>query len=387
MVTTCASLFLTGLALGAFELFSHRRTMTAEMATVSAIIGANSTAALAFNDAKAAREILLALAPQRQIRMACLYDSQKRLFAKFVRRGARTECLPSPAPDGAGFEGGLFLQSSPVMLESERVGTLGLVATQQELWASMKLFGLVLVLTLATSLGTGVLVSSRLRQGISLPILELAETARRVSEKRDYALRAPRRGNDEIGVAVGAFNHMLDRIQDADSALRQAELHSREQAQFLGSILDTMGEGLIVIDQDHKILVWNSAARRITGSGPDTPLAKWPEHVRVVRGNPPELVPAAELPLARALRGEPAADQELYLEPTAERGSWVNASARPLRDAQDNVVGAIMVFRDVTLQKQAERDLRASEARLRQAQKMEAVGQWLEASLTTSTTS
>ena len=79
---------------------------------------------------------------------------------------------------------------------------------------------MVLVLTLATSLGTGVLVSSRLRRGISLPILELAETARRVSDKRDYALRAPRGGDDEIGVAVGAFNHMLDRIQDADSALR-----------------------------------------------------------------------------------------------------------------------------------------------------------------------
>jgi len=377
MVTTCASLVLTGLALGAFEYFSHRRTMTAEMAAVSEIIGANSTAALAFNDEPAAREILLALKPQRDIRMACLYDRRGRLFASFVGHGStRTDCPPSPAPDGAGFEGGLFMQSGPVMLDSERVGTLGLVASQHDLWARMQLFGLVLVLTLATALGIGVLVSSRLRQGISLPILELAETARRVSEKRDYALRAPRRGNDEIGAAVGAFNHMLDRIQDADSALRQAELHSREQAQFLGSILDTMGEGLIVIDQDDKILVWNPAARRITGSGPDTPLAKWPEHFKVSCGSQAQLDPAEQLPLVRALRGELAAEQELYLEPTADRGGlWVNASARPLRSAQGVVVGAIMVFRDVTYQKQAERDLQASEAKLRQAQKMEAVGQ------------
>jgi two-component system, cell cycle sensor histidine kinase and response regulator CckA len=375
MVTTCASLLLTGLALGAFELFSHRRTMTAEMAVVSEIIGANSTAALAFNDQGAAREILLALEPQREIRMACLYDRHGRLFASFVRRGAPTGCLPSPPPDGAGFEGGLFLQSSPVLLESERVGTLRLVASQHVLWANMQLFGLVLVLTLATSLGTGVLVSSRLRRGISLPVLELAETARRVSEKRDYALRAPGRGNDEIGVAVGAFNHMLDRIQDADSALRQAELRSREQAQFLGSILDTMGEGLIAIDRDHKILVWNAAARRLTGAGPDASLARWPDHFRVCRGERPEFVPAEELPLARALRGELAADEELYLPATAERGGlWINASARPLRN-DANVVGAIMVFRDVTAQKQAERDLKVSEGQLRQAQKMEAVGQ------------
>ena len=376
MVTACASLLLTGLALGAFELFSHRRTMKAEMAVVSEIIGANSTAALAFNDKSAAREILLALQPQRELRLACLYDSQGRLFASFVRPGTHMECPRSPAADGAGFEGGSFRQSSPVMLESKRVGTLSLVVSQHDLWASMGLFGMVLVLTLATSLGTGVLVSSRLRRGISLPILELAETARRVSDKRDYALRAPRGGDDEIGVAVGAFNHMLDRIQDADSALRQLELRSREQAQFLGSILDTMGEGLIVVDQDYKVLVWNPAARRITGSSPDAPAAKGQEDFGVFRGSQPAVVSVQQQLLARALHGELATDQELYLEPTAARaGSWVNASARPLRNAQGDVVGAIMVFRDVTLQKQAERDLKASEAQLRQAQKMEAVGQ------------
>ena len=376
VVTTCASLILTGLALGAFELFSHRRTMKSEMAVVSEIIGANSTAALAFNDKSAAREILLALQPQRELLLACLYDSQGRLFASFVRPAPHAECPRSPAPDGAGFEGGSFRQSSPVMLESKRVGTLSLVVSQHDLWASMELFGLVLVLTLATSLGTGVLVSSRLRRGISLPILELAETARRVSEKRDYALRAPGGGDDEIGVAVGAFNHMLDRIQDADSALRRLELHSREQAQFLGSILDTMGEGLIVVDQDHEILVWNPAARRITGSSPDTPAAKGPEDFGVSRGHEPAVASAQQRLLERALHGELATDQELYLEPTAARaGSWVNASARPLRNAEGDVVGAILVFRDVTLQKQAERDLKTSEAQLRQAQKMEAVGQ------------
>jgi signal transduction histidine kinase/CheY-like chemotaxis protein len=53
----------------------------------------------------------------------------------------------------------------------------------------------------------------------------------------------------------------------------------------------------------------------------------------------------------------------------------VNTSARPLRDEHDQVTGAIAVLRDVTAQKQAEHDLKASEAQLRQAQKMEAIGQ------------
>jgi two-component system, cell cycle sensor histidine kinase and response regulator CckA len=376
VVTTCASLFLTAVGLGIFEYFNHRRTMLAEMATVSEIIGANSTAALSFNDEAAARETLSALEPQREIRQACLYDQHGRLFASFVRRGEHRECPASAGPDGARFEGGLFLQSRPVMLEADRIGSLGLVATQDNLWRNMQLFGLVLALTTVASLGTGLLVSFRLRRVISLPILELAQTAQRVSENRDYALRAPQRGQDEIGVAVRAFNHMLDRIQDADSALRQAEQKSRQQAQFLGSILDTMGEGMIVIDQAAKILVWNAAATRITGSGPvDVPLSEWPQHLKI-GGSQPQVSSAEELPLARALRGEIVAEQELHLQASAERGDrWVDSSARPLRDEHGTITGAIAVFRDVTPQKEAERNLKASEAQLRQAQKMEAVGQ------------
>jgi len=376
-VTSTASLLLMGLLLGVFELLNHRRTMAAQTAAVSDIIAANSTAALSFNDEGAAREILRALELQREIRVACLYERSGRLFASFVRRGERSACPAAPDPDRAGFEGGLFVESRAVMLDSERIGTLRVVASQRNLWRGMALFGAVLALTVLASLGIGLLVSSRLRRLISLPILELAETARRVSENRDYTLRAPPRGKDEIGVAVGAFNLMLDRVQDADSALRQAELKSRQQAQFLGWILETMGEGMIVIDPDAGILVWNSAATRMVGSAPDhVPLSKWPAHFGMMRGERSEPFPADELPLARALRGESVAEQELYLEPTTvHAGLWTSTSARPLRDEHDHVVGAIAVFRDVTAQKQAERDLKASEAQLRQAQKMEAIGQ------------
>jgi hypothetical protein len=377
VVTTCASLLLMGLALGVFEWLSHRRMLSTQMAAVGEVIAGNSTAALSFRDESAGREILRALEPQREIRVACLYDSDGRLFASFTRRGEPTGCLPSPLPDGARFERGLFLQAGPVLLDTERVGSLSLIVRPHNMWRGLALFGGVLAVTLVASLGAGVLVSGRLRRLISLPILELAATARRVSEQRDYSLRAPQPGPDEIGVAVGAFNHMLDRIEDADAALRQAEQKSREQAQLLASILDTMGEALIAVDHDGQVLVWNAAATRIVGPNPaGVPLEQWTEYFRVSRGPQAQLIPVGELPLARALRGEALREHELYLQPTAERaGTWVVTAASPLRNPRGDVVGAIVMFRDVTAQKQAEHDLEASEAQLRQAQKMEAVGQ------------
>jgi PAS domain S-box-containing protein len=377
MATTCASLCLMGFALGIFELISHRRTMAAEMATVSEIIGANSTAALSFNDERAAREILRALGPRRDIRAACLYDSEGRLFSSFHRTFDHTACPPVPSRDGAAFDSEGFVQSSPVVLESERIGTLRLVATQVSLWRHMQLFGVVLVATVLASLVAGFLLSSRLQRVVSRPILALASTARRISEQRDYALRAPQGSQDEVGVAVAAFNIMLDRIQDGDLAIREAEQKSREQAQFLGSILDGMSEGMVVIDQGANVLVWNAAATRVVGPSPaGLPLEQWAQHFGLVRTARQNQVPVAEAPLARALRGEVVDEYDMRLGQTdGQGGRWVTGTAQPMRDEQGQVLGAIAVFRDVTQQKQAELDLSASEAQLRHAQKMDAVGQ------------
>ncbi|HYJ10881.1 MAG TPA: ATP-binding protein [Polyangiaceae bacterium] len=351
--------------------------MTTEMAAVGNIIGANSTAALAFNDEAGAKEILAALEPQSEVRLACIFDAKGRLFASFQRRGERARCPQSPAPHGASFADGVFSQSSAVTLDSERIGTLHLIASQAKLWSQLRLSALVLAAAVAASTLAAYLLSSRLQRLVSRPILELATTAGHISERRDYTLRAPQHSTDEVGVAVGAFNDMLDRIQDADRALREAGQQSRQQAQFLASILDSMGEGLVVVDQQGKILVWNAAATRIIGPSPaGIGFERWPVHFGVLPGPGQLPLEAGDQPLARALGGEVIADQELYLQSTeAAQGRWLNASARPLRDEHGSALGAISVFRDVTPQKQAEQGLKASEAQLRQSQKMDAIGQ------------
>ena len=64
------------------------------------------------------------------------------------------------------------------------------------------------------------LVSHWQQARISQPILNLAETARAVSDRHDYSVRAAD-GSDthEIDLLTGAFNHMLTQIQHSDSRL------------------------------------------------------------------------------------------------------------------------------------------------------------------------
>jgi len=60
-----------------------------------------------------------------------------------------------------------------------------------------------------------------LQQQISRPIQTLGRAALAVSEKRDYSVRAPKLGNDELGALTDAFNHMLDQLT-ADITERKA---------------------------------------------------------------------------------------------------------------------------------------------------------------------
>jgi signal transduction histidine kinase len=86
---------------------------------------------------------------------------------------------------------------------------------------------------LLLALLAGWVLSMRLQQLVSGPLLDLAETARQISKDRDFSRRAQQHSNDEIGFLVSRINSMLDEIQKQDSELRgKAVLLENNQAQL-----------------------------------------------------------------------------------------------------------------------------------------------------------
>ncbi|NHZ47495.1 ATP-binding protein, partial [Nitratidesulfovibrio liaohensis] len=71
-----------------------------------------------------------------------------------------------------------------------------------------------------------VLIILILRRTVVVPVAGLAQVARRVAEERNYALRAVRHGQDEIGRLVDAFNTMLEQVERHERQLtvQQGEL-------------------------------------------------------------------------------------------------------------------------------------------------------------------
>lgn len=60
-----------------------------------------------------------------------------------------------------------------------------------------------------------------LERSISRPILALADTAKVVSERKDYTLRATKYSEDEVGSLTDAFNEMLIQIQEKTETLNE----------------------------------------------------------------------------------------------------------------------------------------------------------------------
>jgi PAS domain S-box-containing protein len=97
-----------------------------------------------------------------------------------------------------------------------------------------------------------------LQRQIIQPILSLAETARAVSERRDYSVRSPEHTADEFGLLTQAFNHMLMQIQDRDLALREGAARMR-------AVLDSALSAVVVIDAQGHIIDWTSRAEAMFG--------------------------------------------------------------------------------------------------------------------------
>ncbi len=222
MMTTGGALLLAGAAIIYFNVSRFREEMKRDLVSLADIVAQNSTGALSFNDTNAARDTLSALHSRASIIGAALYDSHQKLF--YPWSPVNGAVFPAyPEKDGPRFQDGSLVVFRPVILKGERIGTVYLRSNLEQLTARVWAQAITVLTVFLASGIVALLLSSALQRLISGPIVDLAETARAVSERRDYALRATKRSADELGALVDAFNDMLDQIQRRDSELQQAK--------------------------------------------------------------------------------------------------------------------------------------------------------------------
>ena len=215
-------MLITTAAFIAYEYVTFRQLMVRNVKILGEAIAANSTAALAFDNPDDAREVLAAFKAQPHVVAARLYQRDGQLIASYPDRDPRASKVQPLRADGYRFERGLLTGVQPVVQGSRRMGTLYLESDLGEIYEHFQLFITIGAVILLVCCIAAYLISRRLQELISRPILALAKTAQRVSEHRDYSVRATRPHGYEFGILTDAFNHMLTRIEGD-----QTKLHSQ----------------------------------------------------------------------------------------------------------------------------------------------------------------
>jgi diguanylate cyclase (GGDEF)-like protein len=218
--STTLALMLAATAISVYDIVTFRRALAQKLTTVAEIVGRNTTAALAFSDSSVASDLLGALGAEPSIVEGVVFDASGRVFARYGATPSGVSPPRTPGEVGSHFEGRYLVVVRAIELDQDRVGTVYIRAALSELSTRQLVFSGVTLAVVSICSLIALLFSALLQRRISGPILDLAETARRVSSEGNFSLRAPRAGRDEVGALVEDFNRMLTEIEDQDQRLR-----------------------------------------------------------------------------------------------------------------------------------------------------------------------
>ncbi|GAB3256075.1 diguanylate cyclase [Chitinimonas naiadis] len=182
---------------------------------------------------------------------------------------------------------------------------------------------------------------------------------RMVDEERMRRVEHVHHANDNVEravlvfIAIALIDAVLFGLVFAYSVriVRQrglAEATASEQSIILRGVLNSMHEGVIVVDQAGLPMLSNPAAERIIGSR----LATFRQAANTGSANLLRFDGSrygdGELPLERALKGEMVVGERLQLVNQHGDVTWLSFNSMPILTEKGNQTGAVTVFRDIT---------------------------------------
>lgn len=218
----------------------------------------------------------------------------------------------------------------------------------------------VALLLFIVSFACGSLIVFVVSRGISKSAEELANVAKKVSVG-NLRQRANIQTKDEIGYLAEVFNKMLDNLEKMNRKLRE------DQGE-IKAIISSMGEGLLVMDMEFKIVLLNKTAENLLGISAEEAKGKHVTKLLTVLRHKIE-IPYKEWPTIRMLKSGRAVNvstnDDIYYKTAAGRIFPVEATTAPF--IRKGIKGVIVVFKDVSDVKSKNEELEYSRKNLENA--------------------
>ena len=219
MATVTAALLCACAAVLVYDRIAARESMRNDLEVMAEMLGANSTAALSFEDKQVGEEILSSLRVKRQIVAARILTAGGRSLASYRRVSAPPSAMPAITADGVWFEPHRLVAFKSVMLSGAKLGTLYLESDLDQLDTTLRRFACIVAAILLGAWLLGLALASRLQGMILDPIAHLGRAATIVSREKKYSTRAVKVSDDDLGQLTDVFNEMLSEIERRDEEL------------------------------------------------------------------------------------------------------------------------------------------------------------------------
>jgi PAS domain S-box-containing protein len=322
-------------------------------------------------------DVAYAMILDRDGRVAA-HDHRPEMTGTVVGSGALDRILSSDATvvqeiDGPNGEA-LYDFTVPIQVDAQPWGTARVGLSRRRMDVEIAATRRQLVLLAILVMGGAGLASALVARRIARPVRQLAAGAAGIS-RGELVQRVEPTTWDEIGQLATAFNEMARQLHEQRSALLEgrtaleaahAELRRRfgelsDLKSYTDHILDSLANGIVTLDLDGRVVTLNGAAETLLGCPAATAVRGHP--VTEVLGHAPELVAL----LQAAIQWRMGRTATVTLPGRQGSVVPVEATTATLKGGEEQDLGVMLIVRDLTA-------VRALEAQLRQAQKMEAVG-------------
>lgn len=173
-------------------------------------------------------------------------------------------------------------------------------------------------------------VADYINRNITEPLKEMLDLTKQLQEG-EFGRRVLVRSTDEIGQLCRAFNELSLKLEEMFQTI-----HDRESK--LNAILTGMEDGVLAVDTNHKVILANRSLAEMINEDETNLIGK--DLIEVIQSY--QLVEV----VSDAMKSTKSIETEIKLFPSSERIIAVTSS--PLEDENSQVIGVVIVLRDVT---------------------------------------
>ncbi|MBC7349174.1 MAG: diguanylate cyclase [Candidatus Aminicenantes bacterium] len=243
--------------------------------------------AIVFEDSQGMNEIISSLSQSPEVDYILVFNSQGQEIARFTRSDNLTINPEEIRQTGHLYDNQVWNYYAPINHQDQIAGYLAMGFSLTEVYRQIEYIRQLITLVSVLIFGLGLFLIYIMSYLTTRPLRRMTKTVQEISSG-DLSKRTEVTSNDEVGTLAKSFNLMVDRLHQTLSSLQEARgnlekkveerttelkqqieekerisLKLKESEELFRSMVENLGEAVVIVDADENFIFANQAANQI----------------------------------------------------------------------------------------------------------------------------